>query len=228
VVSEPPQHSDLLLLDNFSTKIKCSFIGPRKATINHLEQGPCGGAMSSAGDSIPRRQMSCHFINSHPSLKTERSQRLHCIRSHAGRWTQQRIKQQRIKQQRIKQQRIIQHSGESETDIYESHAQDINLCTDRASWNSIEAEADGSTSSSASLPSRSQTPDWATSKTTPGSHNGNGPALNRGNKPLGRSASSPSESLYLIDYIGAGTLDPFHTYPSRFLPRFINSCITYS
>jgi hypothetical protein len=216
VVSEPPQHSDLLL-DNFSKKIKCSFIGPRKATINHLEQGPCGGGMSSAEVSTPRRQMSFHF-NSHPSLKTERSQRLHCIRSHAGRWTQQRIKQQRIKQ----------HSGESETDIYESHAQDINLCSDRASWNSIEVEAAGSTSSSASLPSRSQTPDWATSKTTPGSHNGNGPALNRGNKLLGRSASSPSESLYLIDYIGAGTLDPFHTYPSKFLPKFINSCITYS
>jgi hypothetical protein len=218
VVIEPPQHSDLLLLDNvlldnFSTKTKCSFIGPRKATINHFEQRPCGGAMSSAGDSTPRRQMSFHFINSPPSLKTERSQRLHCIRSHAGRWTQQRIKQ---------------HSRESETDIYESHAQDINLCSDRASWNSIEAEAAGPTSSSASLPSRSQTLDWATSKTTPGSHNGNGPALNRANKPLGRSASSPSESLYLIDYIGAGTLDPFHTYPSRFPPRFINSCIMYS
>jgi hypothetical protein len=175
--------------------------------------------MSSAGGCTPRRQMSFHVIKSDFSLKTERSQKRHCIRSHVGCWTQQRIEQQRIEH----------HSGESETDeIYESHARDINRCSDRAGWNSIAVEAVGSKSSSSSLPSRSQTPDSATGKTTPGSHNGRRPALNKDNKQLDRSASSLSESLYLIDYIGAGTLDPFHTYPSRFPPKFINSCITYS
>jgi hypothetical protein len=169
--------------------------------------------MSSARAGAPRRQMSLHYMNSHPSLKTKRSQTRRFIRSHIGSWTQQLVKQ---------------NSGESETDeIDESHTQDIYCSSDRADRNSINVEAAGSTSSSASLSSRSQTLDWVAGTTTLGSHDEKRLALPRTNKSLGRFASSPSLS-YSIEDISAGTLDPFQTYPSSFPPGFVNRCIKYS
>jgi hypothetical protein len=113
---------------------------------------------------------------------------------------------------------VKQNSRESETDeIDESHAQDI-----YRSNNIINIEATGSTSSSASLLNCSQALDRVAGKTAQGSHDEKVPALTRTNKFLGRAASSPSLSVYSIDYTSAGTFDPFYTYQLRFLSKLIN------
>lgn len=171
--------------------------------------------MSSARGAAPRKQMSFHFINAHPSSETERSRSRYFIRSHIGTWTWQQSQQ---------------NSGGPETDdVDESHAQNINHSMHRVDRNSIEVEAATSTSCSPSLSISSQTPHWATGKTIPGSHDGSGWGLTTTdtNRALDQSASGLSGSLYSMDYISAGTLDPFQTYPSSFPPEFVNKCITY-
>jgi hypothetical protein len=162
--------------------------------------------MSSARRGARRRQLSFHYMNSRVSFKIERPQSRHSMRSHISSRTQQLVKH---------------NSGELESDdIHESYAQD------RAE-NNINIEAAGSTSSSASLSNRSKGPHWVVGNRARGSHDENGQALTRTDKLRGRAASSPSLSLYSIDYTSAGTLDPFQTYPSSFPPGFVNRCIKY-
>jgi hypothetical protein len=166
--------------------------------------------MSSEEGGTARRQKSFYFINAKPALKTERSQTQFFVRSHVSRWRWQQIEG---------------HSRESETNkINNSDAQDVNHSRDRANWNSIKVKA---ALSSASPTVGSQTQDRITGPINPSSHDRSGLALTGTNNALERSVSGPFRSLYSIDYIGSGTLDPFQTYPSSFPPAFINWCNTY-
>lgn len=76
--------------------------------------------------------------------------------------------------------------------------------------------------------SRSGTSDCAADKAHPSSNHMSLSPHTRTDELLHRSTPKPPESWYLIYDIGAGTLDPFHMYPSALPPKSFNSYIAYS
>jgi hypothetical protein len=165
--------------------------------------------MPSEESIVPRKGESFPFINVTPGSATESSQSRLLVRSHVGSWVWQQTR----------------HNSEmSDTDeVDDDESQDVKRSTHGADGNSIEFEAATSTSLSATLTIGCHIPDLATGQTPSASHDDNG----LGHNAPELSGSSPCISLYSIEYVTVGTLDPFQTYPSKFPPAFVNWCTKY-
>jgi hypothetical protein len=168
--------------------------------------------LSSVESIMPQKRRSFPFINVNPGSATESSHSRLLVRSHVGSWVWQ----------------TKQNSGASDTDeVDDGHTQDVKRSTHRADLNSTEFKAATSISPSASFVLGCQTLDLVTDQASLHGHDNNGLDRPRSNSVPEPSTSSPCGSLYSIDYISIGALDPFQTYPSKFPPAFVNWCTKY-
>jgi hypothetical protein len=168
--------------------------------------------MPSEESIVPQKRRSFPFINVTPGSATESSHSRLLVRSHVGSWVWQ----------------TKQNSRASDTDkVDDGHTQDVKRSIHRADLNSTEFKAATSTSPSAALAIGYQTLDLVTDQTSSHGHDNNGLDRPRSNSVPELSTSTPNRSLYSIDYISIGALDPFQTYPSKFPPAFVNWCTKY-
>jgi hypothetical protein len=162
---------------------------------------------------VPPKGESFPFINVIPGSATQSSHSRLLVRSHVGSWVWHQTKQ---------------NSEVSDTDeVDDDESQDVKCSTHGADLNSTEFKAATSISPSASFVIGCQTLDLVTDQTSSHGHDNNGLDLPRRNSAPELSTSSPYSSLYSIDYISIGALDPFQTYPSKFPPAFVNWCTKY-
>ncbi|OCT44561.1 hypothetical protein CLCR_05640 [Cladophialophora carrionii] len=159
------------------------------------------------------------FVNARPQTKAEKRQTRTAIRSHIGRWTQE--KQQKIESNTTSSGSEKDSPPESARAVSPSPAPaDQTQPPPRQRLGSVWSDAPDSASSDGP-PDRESTEDdvqvLSELTVTAPAH-------------LRRvfSAGSTTHSNSAIQVLGSGTLDPFHTYPSDFSSTLVSQCHDYS
>jgi hypothetical protein len=157
------------------------------------------------------------FVNARPQTKAEKRQTRTAIRSHIGRWTQE--KQQKLDGPASSASEKSSTPEFSPTISPSSAASQQPGLQSRDNSGIAWPEEPSNTGGDSGDPDQESTEDDSDNQASAVS----GPVRLRREYPLGFLAESPP----IIQVLGSGSLDPFHTYPSNFPSALVSQCHEY-